>query len=146
MPARSPRPVQGRSSSPNASGVIRQASSSPSRSRNSQRYRSPVTCMKVAARAGSQICSTPSQVSRPPSTRMSTTSQRSVNPQVFRGDPGQLPDGAVGAVTAQHDRAGEGLRLLVDEGAYSDGGRGERASGALDPADLRPAAEVDQRV
>src|SRR5580704_9010992 len=37
--------------------------------------------MKVAARAGSQICSTPSQVSRPSLTRMSTTSQRSVKPR-----------------------------------------------------------------
>ncbi len=61
--------------------MIRPASSSPSPSRNSHRYRSPVTCMKVAARAGSQICSTPSQVLRPSSTRMSTTSQRSVKPR-----------------------------------------------------------------
>ena len=61
--------------------MIRPASSSPSNSRNSQRYRSPVTCMKVAARAGSQICSTPSQVSRPVSAWMSTTSQRSVKPR-----------------------------------------------------------------
>ena len=75
------RPVQGRSRAPRASGVIRPASSSPSNSRNSQRYRSPVTCMKVAARAGSQTCSTPSQVSRPSSTWMSTTSQRSVKPR-----------------------------------------------------------------
>ena len=80
-PPRSVRPVQGRSSWPRAAGVIRPASSSPSSSRNSQRYRSPVTCMKVAARAGSQICSTPSQVSRPVSARMSTTSQRSVKPR-----------------------------------------------------------------
>ena len=80
-PSRSLRPVHGRSRAPRAAGVIRPASSSPSRSRNSQRYRSPVTCMKVAARAGSQICSTPSQVSRPVSTLMSTTSQRSVKPR-----------------------------------------------------------------
>ena len=80
-PARSLRPVQGRSSGPRAAGVIRPASSSPSSSRNSHRYRSPVTCMKVAARAGSQICSTPSQVSRPSSAWMSTTSQRSVKPR-----------------------------------------------------------------
>ena len=37
--------------------------------------------MKVAARAGSQICSTPSQVSRSFSDRISITSQRSVNPR-----------------------------------------------------------------
>ena len=80
-PSRSLRPVHGRSRAPRAAGVIRPASSSPSRSRNSQRYQSPVTCMKVAARAGSQICSTPSQVSRPVSALMSTTSQRSVKPR-----------------------------------------------------------------
>ena len=80
-PSRSSRPVQGRSSWPRAGGVIRSASSSPSSSRNSHRYRSPVTCMKVAARAGSQTCSTPSQVSRPVSALMSTTSQRSVKPR-----------------------------------------------------------------
>ena len=67
--------------------MIRPASSSPSSSRNSQRYRSPVTCMKVAARAGSQICSTPSQVSRPFSAWMSTTSQFSVKPRSSMGIP-----------------------------------------------------------
>ena len=80
-PSRSPRPVHGRSRAPRAAGVIRSASSSPSPSWNSQRYRSPVTCMKVAGLAGSQICSTPSQVSRPVSALMSTTSQRSVKPR-----------------------------------------------------------------
>ena len=36
--------------------------------------------------------------------------------QVLHGDPGQLPDRAVGAVAAQHDRAGERLRLARRRG------------------------------
>src|SRR5271165_574868 len=32
--------------------------------------------------------------------------------QVLHGDPGQLPDRAVGAVAAQHDPPGEGLRAV----------------------------------
>ena len=68
--------------------------------------------------------------------------------QVLHGDPGQVPDGAVGAVAAQHDPAGERLRLAADAGVDPDRGRGERAGGivVVQPGHLGAAAEVDQRV
>ena len=66
--------------------------------------------------------------------------------QVVHGDPGQLPDRAAGAVTAQHEPAGERLQVSGDAGVYPDRVRGERARGAVHPADLGPAAQFDQRV
>ena len=72
--------------------------------------------------------------------------------QVVHGDPGQLADGAVGAVAAQHDRPGERLRVPGDAGVHPDwphgprGVAGDRAGGAVQPGYLGAAAEVDQRV
>ena len=68
--------------------------------------------------------------------------------KVLHGDPGQLPDGAVGAVAAQHDPPGERPRLPGDAGVHPDRGRGERAGGIVivQPDHLGAAAQVDQRV
>src|SRR5580700_1026052 len=136
--ARSLRPVQGCSSRPRAAGVIRPASSSPSRSRNSQRYRSPVTCMKVAARAGSQICSTPSQVSRPLLARMSTTSQRSVKPRSSMVIPASSR--IVLLAPSQPSTTGP-VNVCV-----SPATRACTRTGAVYSGHLGPAAEVDQRM
>ena len=91
--------------------MSRADSSSPSCSWNSQRYRSPVTCMKVAARAGSQTCSTPSQASRPASHPDIDHQPALGKAEVLHGEPDQVPDRAAGSVAAQHDAARE-LTLL----------------------------------
>ena len=145
-PSRSPRPVHGRSRAPRAAGVIRSASSSPSRSRNSQRYRSPVTCMKVAARAGSQICSTPSQVSRPVSALMSTTSQRSVKPRSSMVIPAScrivlLAPSQPSTTRPVNVCGSPATRACTRTGAAVSGPRV-----AVQPGHLGAAAEADQRV
>ena len=67
--------------------------------------------------------------------------------EVLHGDPGQLADRAVGAVAAQHDPAGERLRLPGDAGVHPDRGRGRAGPWvAVQPGHLGAAAEVDQRV
>ena len=107
----------------------------------------------MAARAGSQICS--------PVPDLQAVLDADVDhepafgeAQVLHGDAGQLADGAVGAVAAQHGRPGERLQVLADasmhpdrvRSARADGARAHGAGGALHPADLGAAAEVDQRV
>src|SRR6185312_469801 len=66
--------------------------------------------------------------------------------QVLHADPGQLADRAVGAVAAQHDPAGERLRLAGDAGVYPDRVRGERVQSPVQPGHFGAAAEADQRV
>jgi hypothetical protein len=69
-------------------------------------------------------------------------------PQVPHGHAEQAPDGAVGAVAAEHQTTGEGLAGAVpnEAGTYPHRSPTERVFDAVDPVDLHTAPEVDQRV
>src|SRR4029453_4685294 len=67
-------------------------------------------------------------------------------PQVLHVDADQPPDGAVGAVAAEYQAAGEGAGGLVGHSVGVDVYRwgGQRAVGAVDRVDFDAAVQVDQ--
>ena len=144
-PARSPRPVQGRSSRPRACGVIRLGfvlalaqlelpAVTISGDLHERRCPGGVADLFHAV-PGVQGVIGP-DVHHEPALG---------EPQVLHGHGHQFADRAGGSVAAQHEGPGERLRRLVtgEARAHLDL---SRAREVLQPADVGPAAEVDQRV
>ena len=69
-------------------------------------------------------------------------------PEVFHGDPGQVPDRAPRAVAAQYQASGERAHRLTrrQPRGHLDRGGGQRPGRIVIGKDLGPAAEADQRM